>query len=55
MFNKVPKNNKPKMFKFNLYWMIRANFYDAYCSVSDERFLGIERIGMDRIPETGPG
>ncbi len=21
MFNKVPKNNKPKMFKFNLYWM----------------------------------
>lgn len=21
LFNKVPKNNKPKMFKFNLYWM----------------------------------
>ena len=21
MFNKAPKNNKPKMFKFNLYWM----------------------------------
>ena len=21
MFNKVPKNNKPKMFKFNLFWM----------------------------------
>lgn len=21
MFNKVPKNNKPKMFRFNLYWM----------------------------------
>lgn len=21
MFNKVPKSNKPKMFKFNLYWM----------------------------------
>lgn len=21
MFNKAPKNNKQKMFKFNLYWM----------------------------------
>ena len=21
MFNKTPKNNKPKMFRFNLYWM----------------------------------
>lgn len=21
MFNKIPKNNKPKMFRFNLYWM----------------------------------
>ena len=21
MFNKAPKNNKPKMFRFNLYWM----------------------------------
>ena len=42
MFNKAPKNNKQKMFKFNLYWMYGLIFimlfalYLTCCPIHDK-------------------
>lgn len=36
MFNKTPKSGKPKMFRFNLYWMYGLILHHACCPIHDK-------------------
>ena len=55
MFNKAPKNNKQKMFKFNLYWMYGLIFIMLFALYLTNDSSASKELGWTRVPEISTG
>ena len=55
MFNKAPKNNKQKMFKFNLYWMYGLIFIMLFALYLTNDSSASKELRLDRVPEISTG
>ena len=55
IFNKTPKGGKPKMFRFNLYWMYGLIFIMLVALYMTNDSSGAKESRLDRVPETSAG